>query len=154
MSIKTQGTELFFIDPNTNLVVKLACPTGVTGFGGPSDQIDTTCLDATTRSFEQGLKTPSPVNVPYNFDPAQTSHQDLNDLYEAGTSLDWMLCLSDGTAAPTADTDGEFVALSSRSNVVFSGYIADLTVDLATNEVVRGTMIIQPSGTKVWTYKA
>jgi len=153
MSIKTQGTELFFVKPITLVVTKLACPTGVTGFGGPSDQIDTTCLDATTRSYEQGLKTPSPINVPFNFDPAQLSHQDLNTLYEAGTTLDWLLGLSDGTAAPTADTDGEFVPYTTRTNVVFSGYISDLTIDLATNEVVRGTMVIQPSGTKVWSYK-
>lgn len=153
MSIKTQGTELFFVKPSDNSVVKVACPTGITGFGGPADQIDTTCLDATTRSFEQGLKTPAPVNVPFNFDPAQTSHQDLVDLYEAGTTTNWMLGLSDGSTDPTADTDGDFTALTSRTNVVFAAFINDLTIDLATNEVVRGTMVLQPSGDRVWTYK-
>lgn len=151
MSIKTQGSELFFVDALA--VVKLACPTGITGFGGPADQIDTTCLDATTRSFEQGLKTPSPVNVPYNFDPRQVSHQAIVDLYNAGTTTNWMLALSDGTAAPTIDSDGDFVALTTRTNVVFVGYIADMTVDLATNEVVRGTLTLQRSGVDQWTYK-
>ena len=153
MSIKTQGTELFFTDPADNSVEKLNCPTGITGFGGPADQIDTTCLDATNRSFEQGLKTPAPVNVPFNFDPRQTSHQLINELYEEGVTINWMLALSDGTAVPTADTDGDFNTISTRTNVVFSGYISDLSIDLATNEVVRGTMVIQPSGNKVWTYK-
>ncbi len=151
MSIKTQGSELFFVDALA--VVKLACPTGITGFGGPADQIDTTCLDATTRSFEQGLKTPSPVNVPYNFDPRQVSHQAIVDLYNAGTTTNWMLALSDGTAAPTVDSDGDFLALTTRTNVVFIGYIADMTVDLATNEVVRGTLTLQRSGVDQWTYK-
>ena len=48
MSIRTQGTELYFADSvnySNVTLVKLTCPTGISGLGGPRDQIDTTCLD-------------------------------------------------------------------------------------------------------------
>lgn len=153
MSIKTQGTELFFVDPTDNSLLKLNCPTGITGLGGPADQIETTCLDATTKSYEQGLKTPGIVSVPFNFDPRQVSHRTVNELYESGTTSNYMIALSDAVTAPTVDSDGEFIALTGRTNVVFTGYISDLNIDLATNEVVRGTLSIQRSGSLTWTYK-
>lgn len=154
MSIKSQGTELFIVDPVDNAVIKLACPTGINGLGGPSDRIETTCLDATSKSYEQGLKDPAAINVPFNFDPAQTSHQVLNDLYESGLPTNFMVALSDGTTVPTADSAGDFNAVTTRTNVVFSGYIADLTYDVATNDIVKGTLVIQRSGSATWTYKA
>ena len=55
MSIKTQGTHIFFIDTVTSsvaAVIKLGCPTGVTGLGGPADQINVTCLDAAVHAFK------------------------------------------------------------------------------------------------------
>ncbi len=154
MSIKTQGTEVYFVNPSGLALVKLNCPTGVTGLGGAADQIEVTCLDATNKGFVQGLKNPAAVSIPFNFDPAQTSHQLLETLYEAGTTLDWMVALSDATTQPTVDSNGNFVALTGRTNIVFEGYIADLNLDLATNEVVRGTLTVQRSGSKVVTYKA
>jgi len=45
MSVKTQGTELYFV--SSAAVLKLTCPTGITGLGGARDQIETTCLDNT-----------------------------------------------------------------------------------------------------------
>lgn len=154
MSIKTQGTEVFFVNPTGLALVKLNCPTAVSGLGGPADQIETTCLDATSKGFAQGLKNPAAVSIPFNFDPSQTSHKLLDTLYEAGTTIDWMIALSDATTQPTVDSDGNFVALTTRSNIVFEGYIADFNIDIATNEVVRGTLTVQRSGSKVITYKA
>jgi hypothetical protein len=65
-----------------------------------------------------------------------------------------MVALSDANTQPTVDSDGNFVALTSRTNIVFEGYISDLNLDIATNEVVRGTLTVQRSGAKVVTYKA
>lgn len=154
MSIKSQGTELFFVNPTNNNVIKLACPTGVQGLGGPADRIETTCLDATSKSYEQGLKDPQQVTVPFNFDPRQTSHQEVEEFYESGVTTNFMIGLSDGNAVPTADSNGDFNTLTSRSNVVFTGYVADYNIDIATNDVVKGTVIIQRSGSNSWTYKS
>jgi hypothetical protein len=137
MAVKTQGTELYFVDP-TALVpaaIKMACPTGITGLGGPADQIETTCLGANEKTYVQGLFTPGQVSVPFNLDPQAVSHQDLFDLRDAGDNLNWIVAFSDGTGTPTLDSDADFVAPSTRSSIKFIGYISDINIDLATNEI-------------------
>jgi hypothetical protein len=155
MAVKTQGTELYFVDPTAVMpsVIKMACPTGVTGLGGPADQIETTCLGANEKTYVQGLFTPGQVSIPFNLDPQAASHQDLFDLKEAGDNLNWIVCLSDGTGTPTLDSDSDFVAPATRSSIKFVGYIADLNIDLATNEIVRGTLTVQRSGSVTPTWK-
>jgi hypothetical protein len=150
MSVKTQGTELFFI--NDDEIVKFACPTGITGLGGATDQIDTTCLGDNERTFKQGLANPGTVSVPFNFDPTQVSHQDLFDLKEAGDNLDWLVALSDGTDQPSLDSNDEFVAPANRTSAKFVAYISDVNIDVATNEIVRGTLTLQRSGAVTWNF--
>lgn len=150
-TVKSQGTELFFIDDSVSTsdpdVIKLSCPTGITGLGGAKDQIEDTCLDTVgDKTFKGGLGNPGTVNVPFNFIPTTTSHQVLFALKDAGTVLNWMACLSDGTEPPVADTDASFVAPASRTSLAFQGYVADLNIDIATNDLVRGTLTIQRSG--------
>jgi len=148
-SVKTQGSELYFVDVLTSsvpAVVKLNCPTGITGLGGPADQIDTTCLDATERGFVRGLGNPGQVSVPFNLDPGASSHQILFDLQESGENLDWLIGLSDGSAAPTLTSGDQLVHPAARTSIIFNGYVADVNLDIATNEIVRGTLTIQRSG--------
>lgn len=149
-TLKTQGTELFFVNtlPTADVLVKLACPTGISGLGGAADQLDDTCLDSTERTFKRGLGNPGQVSVPFNFIPSNTSHQVLFDLQEDGRNLNWLIALSDGTAQPTIGTAGTIVPPVSplRTSIGFEGYIADVNIDIATNEIVRGTLTIQRSG--------
>jgi hypothetical protein len=152
MSVKTQGTELFLI--NDDEIVKFACPTGITGLGGATDQIDTTCLGNNERTFVQGLANPGQVSVPFNFDPSQTSHQVLFDLKEAGDNLDWLVALSDGSGQPTLNSLDEFVAPDDRTSAEFVAYISDVNIDIATNEIVRGTLTLQRSGAVNWNFNA
>lgn len=155
-TLKTQGTELFFVNPlDSNLsVIKFACPTGVNGLGGPADQLDDSCLDSVDRTFKRGLGNPGQVTVPFNFIPSHFSHQDVMALKEDGRNLDWLIGFSDGTAVPTLDSDGDFVPPASplRTSVEFNGYVADVNIDIATNEIVRGTLLIQRSGTPKWNW--
>ena len=156
-TVKTQGTELYTVDSLSSsvaAVLKFACPTGVSGLGGAADQIDKTCLDALTdREYEQGLGNPGQVSVPFNFIPRAGSHQILFDLKDARETIPWMVGLSDGYGyAPTLDSDDQLVppAAPNRTSVMFQGYIADVNIDTATNEIVRGTLIIQRSGPVNW----
>lgn len=155
-TIKTQGTELFFLDElssSVDAVVKLACPTGITGLGGPADQLDDTCLDNTERTFKRGLGNPGQLTVPFNFIPTNRSHQILFDLKEDGRNLPWMICFSDGTVAPTAAAN-DLVAPANRTSALISAYVSDVTIDVATNEIVRGTLILQRSGAVEWFFNA
>lgn len=149
-TLKTQGSELFLIDTLTSSVaalVKLACPTGIQGLGGAADQLDDTCLDNTTdRTFKRGLGNPGQVTVPFNFIPSNVSHQLLFDLKDDGSVIDWLICFSDGTADPTLNSSEAFDPPANRTSIYFQGYVADVTIDIATNEIVRGTLLIQRSG--------
>lgn len=157
-TVKTQGTELFTVDALSSsvaAVLKMACPTGITGLGGAADQIETTCLDATVdREYTRGLGNPGQVSVPFNFIPTNASHQFLTDLRDAGDVVEWMVCLSDGTNDPTLNSADELVAPAGRTSIKFSAYIADLNFDIATNEIVRGTMTLQRSGAIDYAYNA
>jgi len=151
-TVKTQGTELWVVNPISGSepdLLKFACPTGIQGLGGPKSQINDTCLDATDdETFQAGLGSPGQVTVPFNFIPSNNSHQILFDLKELGTRLPWIIGLSDGTAAPTVATDGTFVPPTSpnRTTIGFTAYIADVNIDIAGNDIVKGTMLLQRSG--------
>lgn len=155
MSIKTQGTHLFYVTPgDTPAIVKLHCPTGVTGLGGAADQIDTTCLDQTNdRTYTRGLGNPGQVTVPINFDPAQVSHQDIFDLKAGGETLQWVVGLSDGVGAPTL-TNGLMAPAADRTNILFDAYVSDFALDIAGNDIVKGTLTLQRSGAVTLVEKA
>lgn len=157
MSIKSQGTSLYFVDQTSSSpsVITMSCPTGISGMGGARDQIDDTCLGETIdKTFVAGLGNPGQVSVPFILDPADTSHQDLFDLKDSGVTLEWLVGLSDGTTTPTLDSNDAFVAPSSRSSIIFNGYVSDVNIDVSGNDVVRGTLIIQRSGAVTLTPKS
>lgn len=156
--VKTQGTELYFrhflaSDPT---LIKLDCPTGMTGIGGGAkSQIPTTCLDTTGDETQvTGLGTPSPISVPFNFIPSSGAQQALFDLKASGDLVDWIGLFSDGTAAPTLDTDGEIVPPGSpqRTSVQFEASVSEVSIDVATNEIVRGTLSLLRSGSETWNW--
>lgn len=154
--VKTQGTELFLVDvltvPATPALVKLSCPTGITGLGGAADQIEDTCLDNLgDKTYQRGLGNPGQVSVPFNFIPSNVSHQLLFALKDAGSVIKWIMCLSESATDPTL-TAGVIVPPTTRTSFQFDGYIADINIDVATNEIVRGTLTIQRSGAVVATW--
>lgn len=161
-TVPTQGTKLYFIDTisaTEPAIVKMACPTGITGVGGGAkDQIEQTCLDTVgDKEFSAGLGNPSPISVPFNLIPRETSHQLLFELKRLGTVLNWMEVLSDneddpGNASftPEIETDDEFAVPEDRSCFTFSAYVSEVNIDAATNEIVRGTLTLQRSGVETF----
>lgn len=154
-TVRTQGTELFVIDASVTSseeeLFKIACPTGITGLGGARDQIEDTCLDTTDeKTFLAGLGNPGQVSVPFNLIPRNGSHQSLFAWKQSGEVMKWLACLSESTEAPTADTDGNFVKPTSRTTIEFSAFVADVNIDIATNEIVKGTLTLQRSGPVVF----
>lgn len=149
-TVLTQGTELFFIDDLTSSnpqIVKMNCPTGITGLGGgTAAQIDTTCLDNLEgQSSVPGLNQTSSLSIPFNFKPVRISHRTLFDMKRAKRNFRWMVCLSDGSAAPTLDSNLQFVAPEGRTSIEFDAYVDTVLLDVATNEIVRGTMTLVQS---------
>lgn len=151
-AVQSQGTELFLTTGTT--VVKMSCPTSITGLGGAADTIDTTCLDSLEAESVRGFKRPGQMTIPFILLPQDASHQQvLTDLDESGEVVEWLIALSDGTADPTVAT-GDFVAPTGRTSVRFKGYVSDVNVDINTGEVVRGTLTVQRTGPKTWSFKS
>ena len=145
-ALKSQGTELYFIDAAGELK-KLTCPTGISGINsGSKSQINSTCLsDTVDEQFVAGLRSPGAVSIPYNVHRKDESHIALDALDKSGELTGFMVCLSDGTTAPTLTT-GVITAPTGRTCVAFKAYIAENTWDVAQNEIVKGNLSIQRSG--------
>lgn len=154
MAIKTQGTMLYTIDPDTDTVLVVGCVTSIDGIDTTLDQLETTCLDAAARTYIAGLATPGAATFGLNFDPADASHVRLHELKVAGTTLDWALGFSDGTAPPTVDSNGNFTLPTTRSWISFDGFMNSYPFSFALNAVVTSTVGIQISGEPVVTPKA
>ena len=153
MAKKTQGTELWFIDPEGDVLTKVGCVTNITGLTAARDQIETTCLEDEARSYEAGLATPGAAQFGINFDPADESHVRLHELYVEGLNVAFALGWSDGKGiAPTTDSS-DFVLPATRSWITFDGFISDLPFDFAQNAVVASTVSVQVSGFPVLTPK-
>lgn len=164
MSVLTQGTQIFFIDPNFDSsgpdVREVECATTFSPGGNPADQIEDTCLSATTRSYKPGLRTPGQASLGLNADPENDSHVRLHELSETDPSpmLKWAVGWSDGTSLPTitgpdSNGDYDFDLPTDRTWFVFEGYVSDFPFDFAANTVVTTTATIQRSGGSAWIRK-
>nr|WP_298117443.1 phage tail tube protein [uncultured Pseudomonas sp.] len=155
MAILAQGTQIYAIDPADNSLITVECATAFTPGGAPADQIETTCLEDSTRAYLRGLRTPGQASLTINADPRNASHIRLHELSEDDTveTIHWAVGWSDGTAPPTVDSAGDFVLPTTRTWFVFDGYISDFPFDFAANTVVTTAMAIQRSGGSSWIKK-
>lgn len=149
--IKTQGTNLYVIDPANNQVLDVGCFASLDGLSATRDQIDVTCMPDQARRFVAGLVTPGSATFAIMTDPQSPTHIRLHQLSKQGENLQWAVGWSDNTnLAPTAALDSagepEFVLPESRTWLLFEGYISDFPFTFATNDVVRSTIGVQLSG--------
>lgn len=145
-AFETKGTNVYFV--LAGVVTKLTCPTGVTGIGGGTkDKIDTTCLDETSafRTNIGGFADPAEIAIPFILYDGDAGHIGLMTLQQSGAVVGWYVGLSDSPEAPTIASDG-LESHAGRTGWNFEGYVSNLTFDAAVNEVVRGSLTVQPSG--------
>lgn len=154
MAIKSQGTMLYTIDPANDAVLVVGCVINIDGIDTTLEQLETTCLESPARTYIAGLATPGAASFQINFDPADASHVRLHELKVAGTTLDWAVGFSDGTAPPTVDSNGNFTLPTTRSWISFDGFMNSYPFTFALNAVVTSTVGIQISGEPVVTPKA
>jgi hypothetical protein len=146
MAIKTQGTNLYAIDPTDDSLIAVGCVTSISGVTASRDQIEITCLEDQARSYESGMLAPGAASFSLNFDPSDTTHVRLHQIYASGDTIHWAIGWSDGTAVPVIDSNGEFDPPTSRSWLVFDGYISELPFEFAVSAVVTSSLSVQISG--------
>lgn len=153
MPLSAQGTDLFAIDPATGSLLDVGCITSLDGIDTAIDQIETTCLNDTSRTYEAGLSTPGTATFGLQFEPGNPSHLRLHQLKTAGTQLHWVIGFSDGAVNPTVGTDSsgddEFVLPTTRSWLTFDGYMNSFPFTFGLNTMVTSTVGIQVSGEPV-----
>lgn len=157
MSILTQGTEVFVLDPDASggpAVLKIECATSLNPGGAPADQIEDTCLEERdAKAYKRGLRTPGQASLGINADPQKASHVRLHAMSQDDTlsNLKWVVGWSDGTSPPTVNTDGDdFELPTDRTWFRFQGYVADFPLDFQGNTVVATQASIQRSGGSQW----
>lgn len=155
MAVKTQGTDLYTIDPADDSLIIVGCVTSIDGIDTALDQIETTCLSELARTYLAGLATPGTATFGINTDPSDESHVRLHQLKVAGTTLQWAIGWSEapGTVpVAAADTQGDpyFTNLpTTRSWLLFEGFMNSFPFSFAQNSVVQSTVGIQVSGEPV-----
>lgn len=154
MSVKTQGTELYAIDPEDDSLLPVGCVTSIDGIDTTVEQIEVTCLQDLARRYEAGLATPGAMTFGINTDPSDPTHVRLHQLKTAGTSLKWAIGWSDGTADPTVDSNADFNLPTTRSWLTFEGFMNSFPFSFAQNSVVQSTVGVQISGEPVLVPKA
>lgn len=151
MAMRTAGTEFYAIDPDTGDVIVVGCPTAIDGIDTTLEQMETTCLNDRTRTYESGLSTPGTASFTVQTDPRDESHIRLHQLKVRGDTLQWAIGWSDGTGIdPTSvvDSNGDYVFdfTAGRSWIGFEGYISSYPFSFALNAVVTSSIGIQVSG--------
>jgi len=153
-----QGTQVYFIDPDSNAVVKIPKITTLSPGGSPADQLEDTSLESGVRTYLRGLRTPGQGAATLFPDPDVAAHYRLFELSvgDANTNLQFAIGWSDGVDInPTADSNGFVLPVDSndkytRSWILFEGYVSDFPFDFAINSIVTSAVTIQRSGDNTW----
>lgn len=164
MAVKTQGTNLYFIDPDSDTVKDVGCVTQIDGIDSSRDQIETTCLTSNDRQYVAGLGTPGTASFTINVDPTNPVHVRMYELKQRGDVLHWALGWGDGDIDSDGlvsmdppngvATDGGFDLPNTRSWLEFDGYLSSFPFSFALNSVVTSAVGIQISGEQVLTAKS
>lgn len=157
MSIRTQGTDLYFIDPEDGSLVEIACTTSIDSAGATRGVFTIPpCLGDTSgaASKSPGELTPATLTFGLNADPTEESHLRLHELLVEGTEeVKFALGWSDGTADPTVNSNQGFITPTSRTWLTFSGFVSAFPFNFAANAVVATTVSIELDAPEVWTAK-
>lgn len=156
MSIKTQGTDLYFIEPDDGSLVEVGCTTSIDSAGATRAVFTIPpCLSDTTgaASKSPGELTPATLTFGLNADPTDESHVRLHELLVEGEIVKFALGWSDGTADPTVSSNQAFVLPTSRTWLTFSGFVSAFPFNFAANAVVATTVSVELDAPEVWTIK-
>lgn len=164
MAMKTQGTELYVIDPEDGSVILVGCVTSIDGIDTTVPQVPTTCLASTASEYVGGMPEPGQATFGLNLDPTDATHIRLHQLKREGNNLQWAIGWRDGwnstTGVGTPPTtvqdsagDWSFVTPTTRTWLTFEGFLAAFPFSAPLNGVWASTVGVQISGDPEWTPK-
>ena len=145
MAVKTQGTEMYFLDPVAEVWTKIGCPTSISLVSPTKGEIDITCLDSEAPESMAGFGDAGSATFDIIPDPQEPSHVRLNQLQQEGATLQWAIGWSDGKDAATDELP------TTRTWNTLKGHLTNFPFDFQNNEVVRTSgLTINVSGLINW----
>ena len=147
MSMKTTGTQLYYVDPYDNTVNEVDCPDSASITGGDRNIIEVFCLASDDPETHSGRKNTTQANFMINYDSRKESHIRLKELFDSGERFSWAFGLSDALdVPPTADSDGEVIPAASRSWITFEAFVSSYPWDANANAVYTANLSLSISG--------
>lgn len=151
MSINSQGTQLFFNDPDSSdgVIVEVDCVNGLTGISTPLGEEDTTCLADLGNTVEPTVFGAGSMQLTIRFDPTNESHVRLFELWRAKQKLSWGVGFSDGLGIPPSggvDSDNLLNVPTTRSWLLAYGYIQEFPWDFAIGTRVTSNLTVRIDG--------
>jgi hypothetical protein len=149
--MKTQGTELYTIDPADGSLIVVGCVTSIDGIDVQVEQNEITCLQDLVRRYEAGLGTPGTATFGIYTNPQDPTHVRLHELKVEGATLQWAVGFSDGTGVDptvsgTSAGDYDFTLPDNRSWIKFEGFMNSFPFSFQQNTSVQSNIGIQVSG--------
>lgn len=149
MSVNAQGTQLYFADPDSEgEFIEVNCLTSLDGLSASLGEEDTTCLADEGQSVEPTVFQAGTATFTVRFDPSETSHVRLYELYRDKQKLKWAVGLSDGIDIPpdSVDSNGDIVVPDTRTWLLFTGYISEFPWSFQTGAKVTNALSIRTDG--------
>lgn len=151
MALNVRGTEIWFYDSEESKVVKVGCPTSLSGIDGARDQVEVpACLDAEDKEFLAGQITPGTAAIDINYDPKTVSHTRMHELYREGKVLPFVVGMAGSKTAPTWGlSDDDWDLPTDRSFLKFTGYFANYSFEFPSGGTVSSAIPVQMSTTAI-----
>ena len=151
MALKTQGTELYILDPDDtgNEVIKVTKIMGGSGVGGEAGEIPATNLDSLALEFLTGLKDNGSITLNINYTPSEASHQKLNELF-GGDNVRFLICGSESNTQPSYSAS-TYTIPTDRTTWDFEAGVRGFSKDFESDNIWKATATLRVSGEVVET---
>ncbi|UHQ21886.1 hypothetical protein LVB77_14550 [Lysobacter sp. 5GHs7-4] len=146
MAKLTKGTVLYVIDPADDSILIVGCATNIDGIDTTLEQVETTCLEDSARTYVAGMATPGAATFTINFDPDDASHVRLHQMKVAGLTLKWAVGIGIGDPPTAVDSNGEFELPGTRPWIEFEGFMNSYPFSFPLAGLVTSNVGIQVSG--------
>lgn len=130
--VKTQDTELFFLDPSGDVWTKVGCPLNINVSSPTKGEIDVTCLSSKAPRTIAGFGDAGEMTFDIMPDPQEASHTRLYALSKGDKPLKWAIGWCDGDSAPSSNELPD-----TRTWLSFEGEPSGFSFAFAVNDVVR-----------------
>ena len=133
-AIESQGITIQYIVGSPGSMAGIANITSFSGPGGSASVIDVTNLNSTAKEKLMGLPDEGQFSIDINFDPDDSSHQNLRGARVSRTRTEFKINFTDQNPA----------------SATFWGYVLGFAISGAVDQQVKAAITIEIDGPVTW----